>query len=130
MCFQSTSKNKCYLDLTFRHKTKIEGMVTANISIQTDSQLKSINRIIISNVTHELVLDEMNFMFMKDSKKQFTSRFTTSIPLEDISKLFINEQWQIEIQLTQGNELFYPAKRTKKIINKINQTIFINHLNN
>ena len=75
-------------------------------------------------------MDEIDFMFIKDVKKQFTSRFTTSIPLDDLSKLFMNEQWQVEIQLTQGNQTFYAAKRTKKIINKINQTIFINHLNN
>ena len=84
MYFQSRLKNKCYLDLTFRHKTKIEGKATANISIQGDSQLKSINRVIISNSTDKIILDEIDFMFIKDFLISGCSIIKSAFPFVDL----------------------------------------------
>ena len=126
MCFQTNTQNKCYLDITFRHKNKIKGDAIANISFQTDSPINTINQIKISNSLYEIVLDDIECMFVQNKKKQVVSRFTTKIQNTDISKLFENEDWMIHVSITNSNQIFKPIKKTQKTIKTINQTLFIN----
>ena len=126
MCFQTSAKNKCYLDITFRRKNKTTGDAIANISFQTGSQINKINQLKISNSLHEIVLNDIEFMFVQTEKKHIISRFTTKIKNTDVSKLFENENWEIHVDTTNSDQIFKSIKKTKKTIKTINQTLFIN----
>lgn len=115
------------LDITFRHKDKVQDSATLNFSIQGEELIKQIDTLTLSNsqLSSSIISSKIEYMFSERTKKGYISRFSTKIDLMNIEKLFKNSDWIINTKSkeTPRKEYIFTSS-TRKSIEKLNQNIF------
>lgn len=116
------------LDITFRHKDKVQDSATINFSIQSNELIKQIDTLTLSTteVFSSIASNKIEYMFAERTKKGYISRFSTKIELITIEKLFKNSDWKLNvISKETAKKEYLPTSSTKKNIEKLNQNIFV-----
>lgn len=113
------------VDFTFRYKNEIKDSAILNYSIKSESISKKIDSLIISNEKNYVKIYMNNLLFNEKQKSIFISRFSTKITVEDLKRLFENNNWEIICWKNNEKKVFKASRKTGGVINKINNTIFI-----
>jgi hypothetical protein len=121
----SDNDNQIDIDFTFRYKNKIEGTSVINYSFLTNKVIKTLDSLVIENSNYKMTLSKNDLLFNERNKQGFKSRFTTKLPLDQLSLLFNNSNWHINIYFNGSKDSFSPSKRTKKNIKALNYNLFI-----
>ncbi|MFK7776389.1 MAG: hypothetical protein AB8F94_29980 [Saprospiraceae bacterium] len=118
-------KSELRLDATFRYKEELSDSVALNISLIGNRSYREVELLEISNPSTKAAATEFNFLFNEVQKKNFVSRFSTKITLNDLKQLFNNAEWTIRLRaIGDNNYEFQPSKKSKKSINKIDASVF------
>lgn len=113
------------VDFTFRYKNEIKDSAILNYSIKSEFISKKIDSLIISNEKNYVKIYMNNLLFNEKQKSIFISRFSTKITVEDLKRLFENNNWEIICWKNNEKKVFKASRKTGGVINKINNTIFI-----
>jgi hypothetical protein len=115
------------LDITFRHKDRVQDSATLNFSIRGSELIKQIDTLILSNsqLSSSITASNIEYLFAERTKRGYTSRFSTKLDLIHLEKLFENSDWTLN---TDSKEIlrkrYISTSSTKKNIEKLNQNIF------
>jgi hypothetical protein len=123
--FKDNNKNKLLVDFTFRYKKEIKDSVIVNISVISENLIREFNALKITTKDNIVSADTLNFFLSQIHNEDITSRFTTNIFLGDIVDIFESSDWVINIDTNYIKSEFYPTNKTKKIIKRLNQNLFI-----
>lgn len=117
------SKEKVFLDLTFRYKNEIKDSAIVNLTIEGPYIYKAIRKIRF-NGANNIESNQIEFIFNEKNKNEFVSRFTSKIALKDIENLFNNANWSLtlysDIRTINGK----PNKKTIKSIHTLHENVF------
>lgn len=124
------SKNsELFLDITFRHKDKVQDSATINFSIKGKDLIKQIDTLTLFTVTNNIAFSlpssKIEYMFSERQKDDYVSRFSTKMPLIEIQKLFKNSEWKAILKSKEiSTKEYVSTSSTQKKIQKLNQNIF------
>lgn len=119
------TKEELIIDITFRYKNEINGLATANFSIEGQSLYKSIDSLTISNSQMNVKKSKVDLLFNEKTKKGFKSRFTIEIELAELKKMFDNDNWTFTIYSSNQVANFRQNKKSVKAIYVLREKVFI-----
>lgn len=117
------SKEKVFLDITFRYKNEIKDSAIVNLTIEGPNIYKSIRQIRL-NGANKIESNQIELIFNEKNKNEFISRFSTNIALKDIERWFNNTDWSITLYSDKSTINGKPNKKTKKSIHILHENIF------
>lgn len=103
----------------------IKDSAIVNFSIISPILYKSIDSLVISNGNVEIRNNRAEYLFNEKNNKEFVSRFTTNISLDEINKMFNNDEWEFNIFQKKQMDKYKPYKKTEKAINILRDRLFI-----
>jgi hypothetical protein len=113
---------KIYLDFTFINESSDSAIV--NFSLYAQESIKELKSILFKNSSGEIYSEHFKLLFNEKNKNQYISRFSTTIPVIELKKLFSNENWVIEITTPDVKKVYQPKNNIKKMILKLNESLF------
>ncbi|MEL0651389.1 hypothetical protein V6246_08140 [Algibacter sp. TI.3.09] len=122
--FESNSSDLLYLDITFKHKKIIKDSGTLNFSVLNNNAFNDIDSLIITNGETPKTIKDINFLFSEKTNKEYKSRFSGKLPLEQVKSLFINPNWKLTLYKKENKTEFIASKKSKKSIGKLYSDIF------
>jgi len=122
--FKNAKRESIICDFTFKNKDNAIDTATMNVSIISLVLLKSVDSIIIKNPTERIKLCDNQFLFTERQKKFFNSRYSFKIPLDDLNKLFENENWELTFYSGVNSGQFFTKHKTKRKLQKLKYEIF------
>ncbi len=120
----NSSKEKLYIDFTFRYKDSIKDSVTVNFSLANEILFKSLDSIIFFNREERLSSTKLKLLFNEGKKEIYTSRFTTKLSLKEVYSLFNNSIWKITVINENQQFIYIPDKKGKKSIEILKRELF------
>ena len=119
------SEDNLQIDFTFRYKNELNNIATINYSIVKDEIMRNVDSLIIISPPNKVTCSVNKLLFNEKRNKSYNSRFTTKISSLMLNNLFKSNEWEIKIHLNNKKYIFYPSRKTKKGINKINNNLFV-----
>lgn len=125
--FVNTShKEDLQMDITFRYKNVVKDSATINMSIIGKEMTKSLTNLSVKSGDFTVNCPRVKLLFNEKKGDSFHSRFSTKCALSDLDNLFRNDSWLISSLNDKGVAGNYkPSKKAKKIINKLNEQVFV-----
>lgn len=123
--FKNSKSEELIIDIIFRFNQTITKEDTAriNFSIKSNSLVKEVDSLTLANKEISFKGDDIERLFMERDNKQSLSRFSSSVPLGSLSKLFISDQWNIEAFYKNKKSSFFPTASTRRKISKLNYNL-------
>lgn len=119
------SNDELFVDITFRYKNEIRDSAIVNFSIKSQIIYKTIDSLKISNNLVVIKNDKIELLFNEKTRKEFVSRFTTKISLNEIKQLFNKDEWNFVIYYKNQKIKYKSHRRTEKAINTLRNKVFI-----
>lgn len=124
--FQSEdTKSKLLMDFTFRHSSSKSSSVTFNLSVYTSCYTKSIDSLLLYTGNNRSVIDSIGNLFAEREKKNFHSRFTCVMSLDELTAFLEDSNPKITIYSNCGSTQYAPSAKTSKAIRKLNDELFV-----
>lgn len=120
----SLSEENLSLDFTFRYYNQIKDSVIINFDLKGKSIYKQLEEVNFSNKNIQLSVKPIQLLFNEKHKKDFRSRHTMKIALKDLKNMYEDPNWKISILNSNQWKNYFPTKKTKRIVNIINQDLF------
>lgn len=117
--------SKLKLDITFRYKDQIKDSAILNFTIQSPKIFKHLDFIEIKNSSFSIAQQHIELLFNEINKNDFLSRFSTKTSLENLNKLYQNNDWIIEIKNNKQTYVFKASKKTTKSIDILREKLFV-----
>jgi hypothetical protein len=113
-------------DFNFRSAGDSTSDVIFNFSIKSEEFYKNIDSLVLKNESFSVQANGISLTY-NESGKQYTSRFTSTIPGgRNIIDLFSSENWEIEVYSNQSPNTFSSEKRkTQRKILSLREHLFI-----
>lgn len=125
------------VDFTFRYRNEIKDSVALTFSIQGDQAIKKITELSLKGASKQINSSNIVLLYNSKTKKGYSSRFSTKIPLLDFYQI-CKQEWVIVV--TQGdsatdsprvdtsteavNKTFTATKSTQKALSQLNKEVF------
>ncbi len=96
--FNSTGEDYLDLDITFRYRDEVVDTARLNVSIYSTELFKEINSLTIRQKSFSATDEAVELMFVERDKGLYNCRYTAMLPLTELTELFAQSDWEIEIQ--------------------------------
>ncbi len=116
----NSNENRLEIDFTFR---TISDSVTVNYSIFSDEFFSTPVKIAISNSLITITIDSTINLISEKVQKKFKIRQSGKISLNDFKALAKNGLWTVALHQGNNRHQFFPAKKTIKKAETIEQNI-------
>lgn len=121
----NNSSEEMNLDVTFRYNENIseEDSAGINFSITSNSLVRDIDSLHFQNDEVFINAAKPQRLFMERERKQYLSRFTTRVPLDQLIKLFHSTRWKIEVYHDNTSRYFSPSNSAKRKIESLDYNL-------
>ena len=122
--FSSAGEDYLDLDITFRYRDEVLDTATLNVSIYSTELFKEIDALTIQQNQFSATDEAVQLMFVERDKGLNNCRYTAKLPLTELSELFTQSDWEINIQKTGTPLVLEAPNKTQKKIGLLNYEIF------
>ena len=108
-------------DFTFKYLRNLNDSAVMNFSIKHENNLyKRIDTLLLANNNSTIHIISPTLLYNERLNHHYISRFSTKLTQREVRMLFANQNWVIRF----GGVSFIPSEKTKKNINKLNDSVF------
>ncbi len=116
---------KLQMDITFRAKTELIDSATLNYTINHNILHKELTFVSINNGNTTIQINNHNLIYTERKSNKYNSRFSSKISMNEFAELTENDDWTMTIRSNEKEYSFRPTKKTRRILNYINNDIII-----
>lgn len=122
--FENNEKENILFDFTFRCRKEIKGDAITNFTFVGNKNIKQVDSLKISTPKESLTIRDINYLFSKKDKTEFSCRFSYNQKLTETVKLFQSDDWQVILFNENESIKFTSQKSTQKKIKILRNEIF------
>jgi len=127
LVFKNEEKEQCLVDFTIKFNNSIEEQDSAvvNFSLISPIIIKKLTSVAIYSDHQKINLDKITSLFNESKSKGYVSRFSSKCSFTELNELFKDNNWKIAVTKNTTSSDFFPNKKAKKSIAKINNGVFV-----